>query len=607
MLRLRVLLCVLTLASTPLRSTASDHILLDRLAPTQADLFISNADGSAEHQLTHSGSLDYNPAWSPAAEWIVFTSERGGSADLYRIHSDGSGLERLTDNPAYDDQAAFSPDGKQIVFVSTRATGTANLWTLDTTTHKASPLTSGSGGDFRPSWSPNGKWIAFSSDRDSTLPPAKGRWERLHIVDIYLIHPDGTGLKRISAHGDFCGSPKWTPDSKSILSYCMSAEDTWTFRVGELDGETKLVQIDIATGTITPVPTGPGVKIFPSVLPSGEFAYVRQRNSAPGIFYASGKPGPAGAHLCSPSWSPDGVHVVYSRYTWKHSRDTVKLWSPNPNFEISGTTFLAASDPAGGRFATTTVNPDMSSTLLIVDEGKPAHSIFDRKELMLAPQWSPDSRQIVFGVGGFSAFLDFAIGGKKQVDPINGGAQVAIINADGTGFRLITSGPNNNAFASFASDGKHIVYRTAGPEGEGLRIMNLEDHTITTLTSEYDNFPVWSPRDDLIAFIRRIGGNFEVFTIHPDGKDLKQLTNTPGNEAHLAWSPNGERLAFASTRMGFKDEALYTGSPQPYGEIFVMRFDGTQLEQLTDDQWEEGAPAWQPDKTALAAAPARSK
>jgi hypothetical protein len=38
-----------------------------------------------------------------------------------------------------------------------------------------------------------------------------------------------------------------------------------------------------------------------------------------------------------------------------------------------------------------------------------------------------------------------------------------------------------------------------------------------------------------------------------------------------------------------------------------MRFDGTQLEQLTDDQWEEGGPAWQPHKTALAAAPARSK
>ena len=39
-----------------------------------------------------------------------------------------------------------------------------------------------------------------------------------------------------------------------------------------------------------------------------------------------------------------------------------------------------------------------------------------------------------------------------------------------------------------------------GPEGDGLRIMNLKDHTVTHLTEEYDNFPVWSPRGDLIAF-----------------------------------------------------------------------------------------------------------
>ena len=38
-----------------------------------------------------------------------------------------------------------------------------------------------------------------------------------------------------------------------------------------------------------------------------------------------------------------------------------------------------------------------------------------------------------------------------------------------------------------------------------------------------------------------------------------------------------------------------------------MNADGTRLEQLTDNQWEEGGLAWQPDRTALAAAPARSK
>ena len=178
----------------------------------------------------------------------------------------------------------------------------------------------------------------------------------------------------------------------------------------------------------------------------------------------------------------------------------------------------------------------------------------------------------------------------------HGPAQVGMVNVDGSGFQLITSGPNNNAFPSFAPDGKRIVYRTNGPDGEGLRIMNLEDHSVTVLTKDYDNFPAWSPRGDLIAFVRKIGDDFEVFTIRPDGKDASQLTHTKGNDAHVGWSPDGERLVFTSSRMGFKDEALYTNSPQPYGEIFVMRYDGTQVEQLTDNQWEDGGPAWQPHK-----------
>jgi len=241
------------------------------------------------------------------------------------------------------------------------------------------------------------------------------------------------------------------------------------------------------------------------------------------------------------------------------------------------------------------------SSLNIVEDGKPDQAILTRKDLILAPQWSPDGKQIVVGVGDFTAFLDFASGGKKPLDPVNGGAEVGILNADGTGFHLVTSGANNNAFASFSPDGKSIVYRTAGPDGEGLRIMNLVDHSIRSLTSEYDNFLIWSPHTNLIAFIRRIDGDFEVMTIQPDGSALTQLTHTHGNEAHLAWSPDGEQLLFTSSRMGFKDEALYTGAPQPYGEIFVMRYDGTHVEQLTDNQWEDGGPAWQPNPPASAA------
>ncbi len=59
---------------------------------------------------------------------------------------------------------------------------------------------------------------------------------------------------------------------------------------------------------------------------------------------------------------------------------------------------------------------------------------------------------------------------------------------------------------------------------------------------------------------------------------------------------------FTSSRMGFKDEAFNTDlGAQPYGEIFVMRYDGTQVEQLTDNQWEDGVPAWLPNKPNLPA------
>jgi Tol biopolymer transport system component len=158
----------------------------------------------------------------------------------------------------------------------------------------------------------------------------------------------------------------------------------------------------------------------------------------------------------------------------------------------------------------------------------------------------------------------------------------------------VTSGPNNNGFPSMAPDGKRFVYRTFGRDGDGLRVMDLDTKTSIQLTDGYDNFPLWSPRGDLIMFSRQADGDYEIYTIHPDGRALKRLTFSPGNDAHMAWSPDGTHIVFASTRMGFKDEAVYTDAPQPYGELFVMRADGSHLEQLTDNQWEDGTPAWQP-------------
>jgi Tol biopolymer transport system component len=574
---------------------AADKILLASLKPSGAALYLSHADGSGEHALLPPGTFDYNPSWSPRGDWIAFTSERKGSADLYRVHPDGQGLEQLTADPAYDDQAAFSPDEKQMVFVSTRAAGFANLWILDLATRKARALTSGHGGDFRPAWSPDGQWVAFSSDRDSNLPDAKGRWERLHIAGIYIVHPDGSGLKELTAKDEnFCGSPKWSADSKKLVVYCMIGQDTWDNRVGQDQTDDTLKEIDVATGAARAVAAASGTKEAPVLLPAGDIGYLRRDKAQPGVSYASGGRGPAGPDVRMPSWSPDGSRVVYGRFTTVPNPEPLRLWSRNPSYELYTTEFLPAVDAAHRRFATS-FPVSGKFDLYVMETGKPARSILERPDLIIAPQWSADGKQIVVGVGRFSSFLDFTVGNKKPVDPVNGGAQVAVLNDDGSAFRLLTSGVNNNAFPSFAPDGKHIVYRTEGPEGQGLRIMTLGDRSVTKLTDAWDNFALWSPRGDRIAFVRRNGaGDFQIFTIHPDGSGLTQLSHTHGNDAHLAWSPDGERLLFATSRMGFKDEALYTEAPQPYGEIFVMRADGTDVQQLTDDQWEEGGPAWLP-------------
>lgn len=573
-------------------------MLTNRIGPSASTLFIANGDGTGEKELLPEGNFDYDASFSADGKWIVFTSERKGAANIYRVHPDGTGLERITSDTGFDDQAVLSPDGKQLAFVSTRETGNANVWVLDLSTHKARNLTHTNApyGTFRPAWSPDGRWLAFSSDRNTeadrhvALDHSKGRWEHLIAASVYIIHPDGTELRRITQAGQFDGSPKWSADGKLLVFYELPVENTFLARgFGEADSQ--IVSVEVATGERKVRTSGPGMKISPQFLSGDKIGYVSKvnRNETGGLAFTTGAKGP-NVWLRNPDWSADGKHVVYQHYVYDN-----KQWQPifteDAGFDLHFSHEFPAVSPSGrvsmtpfGE-GTARTGPPEAVVLSTVDlDGSNVKKLYaDKDGGAYSAAWSPDGQWLAFGFGYYF------------VDRTSKPAKIMMVRADGTGVRDFTSGPLNSGFPSWSPDGKHIVYRVWGQNELGLRVQNIDDGSVTKLTKEGDNFPFYSPQGDRIAFTRAGKNAFDIFTIKPDGTDLKQLTDAPGNDAHCAWSPDGRYIVFSSSRLGFRDEGpLYDHAPQPYAELFIMNADGSNQRPITDDKWEEGTPAWVP-------------
>ncbi|GAA2256098.1 amidohydrolase family protein [Streptomyces amakusaensis] len=112
------------------------------------------------------------------------------------------------------------------------------------------------------------------------------------------------------------------------------------------------------------------------------------------------------------------------------------------------------------------------------------------------------------------------------------------------------------------------------------------------------NRPTHSPDGTLVAFGAYRDGNFHVWTVRPDGSELRQRTRGPWDDRGPAWSPDGRRIAFASERGG----DTVTGGPY---RLHVLDLRTGELSRITglagqdgpaqDGAWEDYDPAWSPD------------
>ena len=112
--------------STPAELKAYSDLLAQRLVrPNKMDLWLMDADGGNQRQITHLGAASFGPSWMPDGKRIVFSSNHHtdpklGNFDLFLVKPDGTGLEQVTTAPTFDGFPMFSPNGKNIVWASNR-------------------------------------------------------------------------------------------------------------------------------------------------------------------------------------------------------------------------------------------------------------------------------------------------------------------------------------------------------------------------------------------------------------------------------------------------------------------------------------------------------
>ncbi|KAI0530985.1 hypothetical protein KFK09_000534 [Dendrobium nobile] len=185
-------------------------------------VYVVNSDGSNPQEV-YSGNA-FATAWDWKRKGVIYTShgpsfaEESTGVDIISItlsEDDDKAepfIKKLTLGGKNNAFPSPSPDGKWVVFRSGRS-GYKNLYIMDSIEGESAgiyQLTEGPWSDTMCNWSPDGEWIAFASDRDN---PENGSFS------IYLVHPNGTGLRKVvhSGDGGRTNHPWFGPDSNSLV------------------------------------------------------------------------------------------------------------------------------------------------------------------------------------------------------------------------------------------------------------------------------------------------------------------------------------------------------------------------------------------------------
>jgi len=279
-----------------------------------------------------------------------------------------------------------------------------------------------------------------------------------------------------------------------------------------------------------------------------------------------------GDYTISADWSPDGALIAYSDRNMLESPICLytlslddmkkqKITSPPP--EVLGDVCPRYS-PDRKYLAFVRISSFMASELYLLhlDSGDLKRLTFDDNYIISA-DWTSDGRELVF-----SSKRGVQVG--LWIIPIDGGKPQPVVFGG--------QGPTN---LSVAAQGDILACQNINLNTNIWRNrISTRKSEIFSISNASDTAPQYAPNGEKIAFASSRSGDYEIWTCDSSGTNVRRLTRTEGTvTGHPWWSPDGKKICFDSRPRGQTD-------------IYIMDVETRSIEQMTRQGFIDRRPTW---------------